>query len=225
MNIYPVIHYLDRNTTFEQVGVARACGADGVFLINHGKASDAELVKVAHEAKQANADFRIGINLLSESPIFATLEAIKVGLDMVWADDMGVDSSGLNNTGLTMSNLAFQHPEIDLFASVAFKYRPTEPHPSMAAEKALRAGFIPTTSGAGTGLAPEIDKIERMSSAVEGRLAIASGMSPYNVAHYAGHLSYILVATGVAIDAYRIAPDKLNKLIDSARAVHAAKNS
>ena len=49
----------------------------------------------------------------------------------------------------------------------------------------------------------------------KGELAIASGMTPENVRHYAPHLSYILVASGVSLDAYCIDQVRLKMLIYS----------
>lgn len=212
MRIYPVIHYLDRATAFNEIQVARRCGADGVFLISH-RGADQELLDVAGDAKRANPDFPIGVNLLTWEPSRAAFMAHAAGLDMAWADDMGVSSQGVTLVGATLWKFGQMHPELQLFASVAFKYRAPEPRPAQAALYALGAGFIPTTSGAATGSAPEVTKIARMSAATGGTLAVASGMTPDNVAEYAPYLSHILVATGVALDEHRIDPAKLGRLI------------
>lgn len=217
MRIYPVIHYLDRATAFDEILVARRCGADGVFLISH-RGADQELLDVASDAKRDNPDFPIGVNLLTWEPNRAVFMAHASGLDMVWADNMGVSSWGLTPVGSTLSKFGRKHPEIQLFASVAFKYQAPEPSPAQAALYALEAGFIPTTSGAATGSAPELAKIVRMSGATRRALAVASGMTPGNVAAYAPYLSHILVATGVSLDEHRIDPVKLGRLIAVARA-------
>lgn len=112
-------------------------------------------------------------------------------------------------------------PAISVFGSVAFKYQPDEPNPAEAARQALAVGMIPTTSGAATGLAPEIAKIKGMSAAASGRLAVASGMTPDNVAEYAPHLSHILVATGVARDEHTLDPLLLRRFVAAVR-THAA---
>lgn len=216
MNIYPVIHYLDRATSLEQVNVARNCGANGVFLISH-HGNDDDLIAVAGEAKRLHPDYRIGINLLSKSPLYACNKAIDQHLDMVWADDMGVDSSGSNAMAESLSRFAHDFPTIQLFASVAFKYRPHEPNPSLAAKMARHLGFIPTTSGTATGSAPGVPKIIDMSAATECQLAVASGMTPENIGNYAPYLSHILVATGVGLDEYRIDPQRLMLLIANSK--------
>lgn len=212
--IYPVIHFLSRGLALDQVAVARDCGADGVFLISH-HGNDDELVVVARAAKQAHPDFRIGINLLSQNPLQACIQAKDERLDMVWADDMGVGSGGVNAMAEELSHFAQVHPEIQLFASVAFKYCTREPDPPRAAQMAQSLGFIPTTSGSATGHAPEVQKIKDMSAATQGGLAIASGMTPENIGLYAPYLSHILVATGIGMDEYRINPARLKLLIEN----------
>lgn len=224
MKIYPVIHFLDRETTIDQVAIARRAGATGVFLISH-LGNDNELVNVAWEIKQANQGFPIGINLLSKSAIIATEKALEADLDMVWADDMGVDSNGLSTSGEYISRFAEINPQVRFFASVAFKYRPVDPLPALAAEKALHAGFIPTTSGAATGLPPSVKRIATMSKAVGGTLAVASGMTPENVASFAPYLSHILVATGISIDEHHIDEAKLRGLIANASAGIATRST
>ncbi|MHB8410254.1 MAG: BtpA/SgcQ family protein [Acidiferrobacterales bacterium] len=215
VRIYPVIHYLDRATALDEVSVARNCGAAGVFLISH-RGQDAELIGVAHEAKQTHPDFAIGINLLSRTPIEAARHALADGLDLVWADRMGVDSEGLAPEGLVLSRFVQDHPRIKFFAGVAFKYQVPESDPEQAARNALAAGFIPTTSGPATGEAPEVAKIRLMSESVNGQLAVASGMTPENVARYAPYLAVILVATGVSRDDHHIDPARLRLLIERA---------
>lgn len=110
-----------------------------------------------------------------------------------------------------------------LFASVAFKYQKFEENPKDAVANAIKAGFIPTTSGSGTGVAPSLDKISMMSLAsviCDGRspnLAVASGMTIDNVCQFTPHLAYILVATGVAHDHWHIDNNKLLEFIKQVR--------
>lgn len=212
--VYPVIHHLDSSTTFSEIQVARTCGADGVFLISHDGA-DRELVDVARTAIRENAGFPIGLNLLSMGCVQAAQMALEVGSDMLWADDMGVDSHGLTDAGKEMDTIARDNPRLQLFASVAFKYRPHEPNPVGAAAHARAAGFIPTTSGDATGHAPDPQKIFAMGEG--GALAIASGMTPENVATYAPALTHILVATGVSRSEHHLDSAKLAGLIGQLR--------
>lgn len=214
--IFPVIHHIDRLTTLSEVGIARSCGVDGVFLIAHG-GEDEELLGVAWEAKQMNKLFPIGVNLLSKPADLAVILVCQWDLDMVWADSMGVDSSGLTAMGERIQVVAGLYPQVLFFASVAFKYQAAELQPVLAAQKARTAGFIPTTSGERTGSAPDLTKIIFMSENSKQTLAVASGMTPENVADFAPHLSHILVSTGVSKDEHHLDPARLSAFVDVIR--------
>lgn len=216
MLIYPVIHHLDRETSLAEALLARSCGADGVFLISH-IGEDDEIVEVAAEIKEYMPNFSIGINLLSKSPVTACVKACEHNLDMVWADYMGVTSGKEEPLAQCLADFARQHPGIKLFASVAFKYQSLEPMPALAALKAKRLGFIPTTSGSATGKAPDLKKIEVMSLTTEGCLAVASGMTPENIGDFFPYLSHVLVSTGVSKNEYSLDPDKLRDFIRNAK--------
>lgn len=214
--IFPVIHYHNQRTAFEETQKAIEAGADGIFLIAH-HGDDMELLAAACAIKADHHHLPIGVNFLSTDGLDGVIMASKFNLPMVWGDNLGVDSKGLSEMGLNIRNHRAQAADkLEVFASVAFKYRPPEPNPQLAAKNALEAGFIPTTSGSGTGVAPDLSKIVAMSKATGGVLAVASGMTPENVSNYAPYLSHILVATGVAMDAYRMDVTKLTRLIANA---------
>jgi hypothetical protein len=215
MKTYPVIHYLDHGTTLKQMSLIRRTKADGAFLISH-RGNDEELIDIAWQLKRIHSDFKIGINLLSSSPLYAAQKALECGLDMIWADDMGVSSNGLTEMGQNLSVIAKANPYVGFFASVAFKYQKFEGNPALAAIVAKDAGFIPTTSGAGTGKAPSVDKISTMSYSVGRELAVASGMTPDNISLFAPYLNYVLVATGISHDDHHLDEDKLNLFIEKA---------
>lgn len=213
--VFPVIHHLDRNTTLQQAKLVSALGADGLFLISHGRQDD-ELPDLAAEIKLAYPALRVGLNFLWNGPIAAAEVAVSRGLDMMWGDYCGVDSHGVSGLALALKAIrdraAAGHP-IEVFASVAFKGQPNDANPALAATHAMECGFTPTTSGARTGAAPDLDKIVRMSAVTGGNLAITSGMTLENVGLFELHLSAILVATGVSIDEHRIDPLKLQRFL------------
>ena len=211
MQILPVIHFLDEDTTLKQAELAFRCGADGVFLICHDGKSDDVIPNIA--AKIKFPDFKVGINLLSKPPNIAFEIAEEHNLDMLWVDRPGVDSDGLDPDGEKLVLLSVSNSKIEVFASVAFKYQEEEKDPKRAAEQARGNGWIPTTSGSATGQPPSIDKIRLMSGAV---LANASGITPENIVDYRGLLSHVLVATGISKDEYHFDEDKLRKLIKNA---------
>lgn len=222
-HVLPVIHHLDDATTLAEADLAFACGATGVFLISHG-GEDLDLLPLAKVIKARSGKY-VGVNLLGHTAVQALEFATIYGLDAMWTDHPGVTSAGTTPAGEQLAMLSESSP-LDVFASVAFKYQPIDPNPGLAAIEALRLGWIPTTSGSGTGHAPEVEKIKLMHEAIApaaslGSLAIASGMTPENVQHFLPYISHFLVATGISIDAYHLDREKTKKFIEI---VHAANS-
>jgi predicted TIM-barrel enzyme len=215
--VLPVVHHRDVVLTFEQVDLAMEAGADGVFLISHG-GDDFDLMDIIIHLKKETPDIYVGVNFLSMyNPVEAYNVAATCGANAVWLDDAGVSSESTTVGEKLASARQARHGREDIFASVAFKYQAYEPNPAQAAANALRLGFIPTTSGSGTGQAPAIEKIAFMSAATNGLLGIASGMTPENVGQYAPMLSHILVATGVSEDMHHFDYEKLTRFIAIAK--------
>ncbi len=199
--ILPVVHHKKTMMTLEQAEIAFSSGADGLFLISHHGDDDA-LPSLAKTIKNIYPRLKVGVNLLSMPVVEAVRSLEPYGLDMVWSDYCGVSSRGFDKDGLELEKWHQNNKHVDLFASVAFKYQEVDSDPSMAAFNANQVGFIPTTSGEGTGMAPTLEKIKLMSEATHGNLAIASGMTPDNVESFVPYLSHILVSTGVSKNGY-----------------------
>lgn len=218
-HIYPVIHLgsFDIEHTLEQVKLAQACGADGVFLISH-TGQDRQVVHRANVVKTHFApNFKVGINLLSTGNQEAFVWAVDCQADMLWVDAPGVTSNGISDHGRQLKQTTGLKPSIEVFASVAFKYQPIDLDPPRAAQLALEMGFTPTTSGTGTGSAPTVEKIQSMSAATGGKLAVASGMTPDNVALYAPYLKDILVSTGISKNEHELDAARLRQFVNNAR--------
>jgi predicted TIM-barrel enzyme len=223
--VYPVVHHLNASLSIGQAKLAFACGADGVFFISHG-GQNKELFIPACAVKHQYPDKSVGLNLLGEGALYALEEVVSLKLDMVWTDKPGVSSAGWTEEGSAvvqklkgMKALGQDAPAF--FGSVAFKYQPHEPEPEMAAVYANSAGMIATTSGSGTGSAPEVGKVQRMHDAIcngkevgRGFLAVASGMTPENVQDYLPHVTHHLVATGVSTDMHHFDPERLKRFIE-----------
>ena len=217
IRILPVVHHLNIALSHEQIDLAFEVGADGVFVISHD-GDDTELMDVIIEQKKAHPERYIGVNFLSmHYPVRAYNVAATTGADAVWLDNAGVDSTSIELGQYVAEAKRARAGNQHIFASVAFKYQAPEPDPVKAAVNALSLGFIPTTSGPGTGQAPEVQKIIDMSAATNGILGIASGMTPENVELYAPHLSHILVATGVSQDMHHFDYEKLMVLVAKAK--------
>ena len=218
MLVFPVIHHLDRETSTEQALLIRKLGAGGVFFISHAGEDD-QVLTVATDVKVFAPEFKVGINLLASSALFACEKAKEASLDMVWVDAPGVRSDSISAPALALAEFVKQNPSIQLFASVAFKYQPEDIRPSLAAVKAKQLGFIPTTSGPATGVKPPMSKISQMSFATKALLAVASGMTPENIARFAPYISHAFVSTGISKDEYHVDPDRLIEFLNAARGV------
>lgn len=212
--VLPVIHHLDFDTSVEQANIAFKHGAHGVFLISHN-GQDESLFAPAVEIKRSHPDRLIGLNLLGSSAAHALLNTEGSGLDMVWVDAPGVTSKGVNDEAAQIGRLLKRAHQEDkkplFFGSVAFKYQPHEPAPGQAAFSAFQLGMVPTTSGSGTGSAPDLDKIMTMRDAIgpDAPFAIASGMTPENVGEFLPYLTHFLVATGISKDVYHFDEPRL----------------
>lgn len=212
IKVLPVIHHISDDLAYEQALLAKSLKADGIFLISHCGTND---FLPALGAKIKNdLTLSVGINLLGEDILTTAQIAHNHNLDMIWGDNCGVTSLGLDTQGEALSLWAKENPQIQVFASVAFKYQKKEMNPPLAAKEAQNAGFIATTSGSGTGYAPSLEKIVSMANVVDNQLAVASGMDCENVHHFKPYLSHILVATGVSLDENHFDIDKLAKFIE-----------
>ena len=81
--------------------------------------------------------------------------------------------------------------------------------------KAVPYVDVVTTSGEGTGLAPDISKIRGMKTAISRHpLAVASGITPENVEEYLPYVDCFLVATGVSISHTELSRSKLQRLME-----------
>ena len=218
--VHVVIHHQSADLTLEQAQAVLALGADGVFLISH-EGQDAALPPLAQQLVQRYSHARTlrgqrpvwGLNLLQTPPLAALELAGQAGADALWVSAPGVTSAGVTPEGHNLAQSMRRWPQVSVWGCVAFKYQPDEPDPPAAAAAALALGMHPTTSGAGTAQAPDVTKIAAMSQAVQGRLAIASGMTVENVERYAPWVSDILVSTGVSLDAHHVDPARLTAFL------------
>lgn len=223
-----VIHHLRTDLTLDEAEQSLSLGADGVFLISHDD-QDAALPPLAatlaerwrHRKTQRGARPLVGLNLLTFTPLAALASALDAGADALWVSAPGVSSAGVTPEGRQLADALTQarrarSPDFQIFGCVAFKHQPDEPDPPAAAAAAAALGLLPTTSGAATGHAPDLAKMEAMSRAVDRSLAVASGMTPANVAAFAPFVSDILVSTGVSRDAHRVDPALLKAFLRAA---------
>lgn len=201
--VLPVIHHHSDDASFAAADIAFAAGCPGVFLIHMG-GRDAMLDAPARAIKAHRPDKFVGTNRLSMEPAAAIRHDASLGLDGTWSDSPGISTlprfaRDLAPISAAIAEAQAANPAFAFFASVAFKYQPAEPDPAAAALIATAQGWIATTSGEGTGVAADMGKLSTMRAALRtAPLAIASGVTPENVAEHARYVSHILVATGIS---------------------------
>lgn len=208
-DIWPVIHLSDNEgLTVQNARVAARCGCPGVFLISMS-GNDELLDPAAKLIRREVPALKIGINALMSDPGDAVRRSLNHGYDATWSD------------------YAWQHTDVDrlikinggehkFFAAVAFKgetHNEADPHAS--AREAVARGFIPMTSGSGTGVTAPFEKIERLRGAIGPGVPLAmSGVNPHNTAaRLAPLVTHFLVATCISRDFYTFDEAMLRYLI------------
>jgi len=218
--VIAVIHHISNEVTLQNAAIARAAGAAGVALIQM-QARDVELdepARVLRALYPASTGFTIGCNRLATLPEDAIREDFALGLDFAWVDNPGVSSLGVTGEARRLTNTLAKLPGPFLFfGSVAFKTQRPEPLPAVAAIYAANLGWVVTTSGVATGVAPDCEKLRAMKEAIGCRpLAVASGVTPANVDSIAPFVDFILVATGVSEDFHHLSPSLLRSVVERA---------
>ncbi|MEO0791591.1 MAG: BtpA/SgcQ family protein [Pseudomonadota bacterium] len=226
--VLPVIHTRDLDEALRNCHVAMRCGAQGVFLINHDFHHD-QLVPILKSVRAAMPWLWLGVNFLGVTgknafPVLGDLQRDGCEIDAYWADDARIDERQETQTDAeTIDRARNECGWTGLyFGGVAFKkQRPVAAaNYGHSAKLARRHMDVITTSGVATGAAADLDKIRTFRAASEDHpVAIASGITPGNVADYAPHVDAILVATGINRDGdfYNIAPEKLSRLLANVR--------
>lgn len=203
--VLAVIHSRPKDA-LENAIVAMNCGCDGVFFISHGDMTPAELLYLSDSDVFPNPQ---GVNLLGFSVVDA-MNMVGSRASMLWSD---YTPSGLERETLEAEKHDMSFSGL-FFGGVAFKYQP-QPSDLLKAAEDVR-GFVDvlTTSGDGTGHAPEVEKLAVLAEGFGNKIAVASGVTPENVVPMLPYLSHILVSTGISKDFYTIDPDKCRRLVD-----------
>jgi hypothetical protein len=242
----PVIHCIDRAQVFRAAEVAMEACADGLWLISHSQMADTDMLGQAGELAQAlGTTSFVGVNVLGDNGRGA--EAVFHNeLGGLWVDDVGLDGPDSNPQELPMLLELMDGPAVNgelrrdafhgevvrsarprgrgtlLFGGVAFKGRASVHFEQLgpAAARAARAGVhVVTTSGYSTGVAPPVEKIRLIREALGNHpLAIASGITPHNIAPFLPLADAFLVATGIESSFGVFDPAKTQAL---AAAIHA----
>lgn len=240
MTILPVIHYCTKpgshdifsgiGDAMNQADLALRCGANGVMVIAMQGLDKAVGICALH-IKKAFPAAHVGINLLRHTAGTAYYSACAHEVDSVWMDRVGIYAGHMpagpvayrdvcEISGDIAARRAGQRKIIpQVFAPVAFKGDFQDTDPARTACKLLGLGFVPTTSGMWTGVAPDLDKIRGLREAIgpDADLACASGLTPDNIAQFRPYITHALVATGVTEDGSTFKEDLLRRFVENSR--------
>lgn len=219
MKILPVIHIKDEDQAISEAELIINSGCDGFWLINHN-GNDNLTLSLASILSERYPNNIVGVNLLSQNPFSAIDSAIKFDLKYLWLDYAGVHSKDQNEILLTQQKLAIKNHGLNIFAGTAFKYQQKEENPVKATKIALSNNLTVTTSGSATGCEADLNKIELMSEAADGELALASGLTIDNIEDYHPYVKYAMVATGISKDQYYIDHEKLNIFVNKVKTLN-----
>ena len=220
---YPVIHVETLQQTLINAGYAYANGADGIFLINHA-ISNIALLKIYQEVRRQYPDRWIGLNFLGYE-VEDAMQALPADANGLWTDHAGIEESGDNHLPRRWySEFKKTHPDSTYFGGVAFKYQRRVEDLESAAARAQACMDVICTSGAGTGIAAAIPHVQRLSSAKgEKSLALASGVTPENLAGFLSCADSFLVATGISRSFHMLDPEKVAELARQIKAYNTEK--
>lgn len=234
--VHVVIHLRSPRHAAAQCGVAVDAGATSVFLIDHYGGGVSNLWSSVMAVRAAYPGLLVGVNHLGGGPpaqvMHDVAEAVTAGdldraPDALWCDDArggARDESGAEKAWAVKRQL-IQLADMTYFGGVAFKYTSsyTDEPAASAREAGVMAPFVDvvTTSGSGTNRSAPTAKVSAMQAALRGgRLALASGVSPENVADYAPFVSDVLVASSIETAPYsgELVPDRVSALVNAAKA-------
>lgn len=203
--LLPVVHVDNLEQTIRNVLIAKNCGCDGCFLINHDGGVE-DLISAYTEVRKEVGDWWLGINDLTNSfKIYSNLNA-------VWYDNLGIDE---DKDEQTEAKYIWGKKQDELiFGGIAFKYQKEVYDLSLVAKLAVDFCDVVTTSGDQTGQPPTIEKIKTIKEAIGDKpLAIASGITSENVKDFKQYTEYFLVSTGISKSFFEFDQNKMEKLL------------
>lgn len=224
----PVIHPVSLGTALDSIATAAEAGADGIFLINQGMSVD-EVLAVIPEVRRRHEKLWIGVNLLGVAPedVVGRIAGLPVG--GIWSDNADIDEDSDDQPAGERFLSARRQAEWSglYFGGVAFKYQRPVPHDRLpdAARRARPWMDVITSSGPGTGFAASVEKARALrTGAGDHPLALASGVSPENVAGFLPFVDAYLVASEIETHKYSgiLVPERTRQLADLIHAGPAA---
>lgn len=213
-SIIPVLHIQSEKQAIASLDLLLECDIKQVFIIGHeGKFRSAErLVHLSNLAHQKG--FWCGINFLGYDPIEMLKQYGNASFEALWYDNSfaGIDNKKTSAIYEARNQYA-RH--MKLFGGVAFKYCPQPKDLKEACMIAEQYMDVVVSSGIGTGVAADTQKINEMRCCLGSntKLGIASGITAENVQEY--DADYLLVSTGISKDFYTFDKEKIINLTKS----------
>jgi hypothetical protein len=212
-----VIHVKSVEQALEQSAIAFSNGAGGIFLINH-QTDYKHLIKVYCEVREKFFDEWIGLNFL-DCNAFDAIENRPTACNAIWVDNCYINSSHSISRAASLFERALElgmDKSWKLFGSIAFKYQKQEDNPIYAATVCSKLFSVVVTSGDGTGIAADNDKINKIKLGCgdDAPLALASGVTPENIGNYIKLVDCFMVATGVSDANDNLIPEKVRQIAE-----------
>lgn len=196
-----VVHVRSHEQGFRNALVAFENGADGVFLISHGYLGCDDLSLLATALKVGWPDRWVGLNYLDLPDSHEAVQrAIRTEVDGIWVDNAGIVEGQQAQTYAheVYADLLASGSHTLLFGGVAFKGQRAVDDVSAVAALAAPYMDIVTTSGKGTGIAADPEKLRLMAAGAGGvPLGLASGVSAANVRQYLPYATCLLVSSSL----------------------------
>jgi predicted TIM-barrel enzyme len=216
--LLPVVHPIGRREALEAVRVANSLGLKGVFLIDQ-ILREHDVLALVREVHDFYPELWVGVNLLRRSPAEALMTILGAAdvANGLWSDNAGINERGISNSDAEDFVTTRRNRWGGLyFGGVAFKYqRPVAPADLGRAASHARAYMdVVCTSGAGTGIAADVEKVRSLRRGLgEHALALASGITAQNVGDYLPYVQAFLVGTGIEASLGVLDPKKIESLL------------
>eukprot|EP00960_Hanusia_phi_P029589 748043-Hanusia_phi.AAC.6 len=215
--IFVVVHALTKEQVAENIQLVLDEGATGVFLVNHDFDYPEMLPIVRHVRGQFPSLF-LGVNFHTLNgadafPILGRLSREGIKIDAYWADNACIEHERAGQPQATAISQVRQTSGWDglYFGGTAFKNpknhvklcKPVPPEfLKDVASYACPYMDVVTTSGAESGVAPDMDKVLQMRAGCgETPLCLGSGVSADNVKSFVDNVDCFFVATSIQVKA------------------------
>jgi len=221
--IIPVLHMSNKDNLNHNISIIKSLNIKKIFIINHDYQTLDEIKEEYNYIKSKIKNIWIGINCLTscETKIFTELSNERFFPDAVWIDNSAIQNSygTKNRDKIYESYLEYKEKGFQgrYFGGFAFKYQKQPLNLEKATIEATDFIDIITTSGNGTGVKADIEKIKTIYKNVNNKndIAIASGITPDNIKDYIPFINYFLIATGISESFYRLSLEKTKQVINT----------